>query len=484
MIDHASPTHDQRDAVPRVVVVGGGITGLATAWFLKDRAHVTVVEASSVLGGKLQSGELAGVPVELGPDTFLARVPEAVDLCRALGLGDDLVAPATGEANVWTRGRLRTIPKGTLGVPTELASLIRSGVLSPAGVAHALLDIVLPRIRWSGDPTVADVIGSRLGREVLERLVEPLVGGINAGRADALSLASTAPALATTAAANRSLLIGLRRARRSSTDVIGPLFLGVAGGMARLIDRLVERLAETGVQLLTDTRVTAIDHRASPDEYLVDLEATGTAADRVADHLIADRVVLTVPAFSAAALVSEASPDAAVELAAVNYASVAVASLAYRSESFSGAAPSGAGFLVPRREGRLMSACTFSTSKWPNLAGSDGLVMLRASAGRAGDDRIAAMDDAQLVSHLHGELAIALGIRARPEASLVSRWPNGFPQYEPGHAGRVNRIDAALAADLPGVTVAGAAYRGLGIAACIRQAADAARSALSNPSAR
>src|SRR3954466_10626112 len=182
----------------RVAVVGGGITGLAAARFLRQAGFdVTVLEAGAGAGGKIQTRELAGVPVEAGPDTFLARVPWAVDLCRELGLGDELVAPATGKAFLWIGDRLRPLPeRHVLGVPTALVPLVRSGVLTPAGVARATLDLVLPGTSLGDDPTVADVVGRRMGRQVVDRLVDPLVGGINAGRADALSLAATAPAIA------------------------------------------------------------------------------------------------------------------------------------------------------------------------------------------------------------------------------------------------------------------------------------------------
>src|SRR5215210_3206471 len=205
----------------RVAVVGGGITGLATAYYLRRAGvDVTVVEAGE-LGGKIQTRELAGVPVEAGPDTFLARVPWAVDLCRELGLGDELVAPATGKAWLWIGDRLRPLPeRHVLGVPTALIPLVRSGVLSPAGVARAALDLVLPRRPAGPDPSVATVVGGRMGRQVLDRLVEPLVGGINAGRADTLSLAATARPVADTATCSRSLVLGLRR--RATPGPAGP----------------------------------------------------------------------------------------------------------------------------------------------------------------------------------------------------------------------------------------------------------------------
>lgn len=436
----------------RVAVVGGGITGLATAYYLgRAGVPVTVVEAGA-LGGKIQTRELAGVPVEAGPDTFLARVPWAVDLCRELGLGDELIEPATGKAFLWTGGRLRPLPeRHVLGVPVALRPLLDSGVLSRAGVARAALDLVLPRSRHGADPSVAAVVGRRMGRQVLDRLVDPLVGGINAGRADVLSLAATAPAIAAGAARHRSLVLGLRGAKAAPA---GPVFLGLKGGL----HRLVERLAEEVDDIRAATVVTGLD--AGAGGYTL-------RCDRGPD-VEAGAVVVTVPSFVAAPLVEPLSPAAAGHLAAIRHASVVTATLAYRPAALPRPLE-GSGMLVPRVEGRLLTACTWSTTKWPALAAS-GKVLLRASTGRDGDDRAMDLPDAEVVRRLHDELAEALDLQEGPEASLVSRWPRGFPQYEVGHQARVDAIEAALAADAPGVFVAGAAYRGLGIAACIEQA--------------
>ena len=442
----------------RVAVVGGGITGLATARLLrKSGLTVTVLEAGRELGGKIQTRELAGVPVEAGPDTFLARVPWAVDLCGELGLGDDLIAPATGKAWLWIGERLRPLPeRHVLGVPTALRPLLESGVLSTAGVARAALDLVLPRTDPGPDPSVAAVVGRRMGRQVVERLVDPLVGGINAGRADGLSLSATARPIADGAARSRSLVLGLRQAKPGPG---GPVFLGLAGGLHRLVDRLAEDDLGT---VRVDTAVVGI----TPSGGGYALECTPGPDIEV------DLVILTVPAFAAAEIVTALSPTAAAHLAAIRHASVVTATLAYEPSAV--VRPlDGAGMLVPRVEGRLITACTWSTSKWPALA-SSGMVLLRASAGRDGDTRAMELDDSEVLRRVHDELAEALGLRERPVASLVSRWPRGFPQYEVGHQARVDDIDAALATDAPGVFVAGASYRGLGIAACIEQARRAA----------
>ncbi|HEX6595493.1 MAG TPA: protoporphyrinogen oxidase [Acidimicrobiales bacterium] len=428
-----------------VAVVGGGITGLATAWFLRQTAPdvpVTLYEAGDRLGGKIGTASLAGVPVERGPDTFLARVPWAVELCRRLDLEDDLVEPATSRAYVWTRGALRPLPAGTvLGVPARLSPLARSGIVSNAGLARAAADLVLPRQRKGEDPSVDAVVSGRFGREVTERLVEPLIGGIHAGRADRLSLTAVAPQIAGAAKSSRSLLRGLRRLAPSPG---GPVFLGLKGGLGTLVDRLAERL--DGVDVRPGTTVSS----------LADLDARAA--------------VCTLPAPAAARLLPEA---VATDLNAIAYASVVTVTLAYPDSALAHALD-GSGFLVPRVDGRLMTACTWTSSKWP-ASKPDGLVLLRPSAGRIGDDRALALDDAALVDRLHDELVEAMGMRERPVEWLVTRWPNAFPQYELGHQARVARIDATLP---PGVVLAGAPYRGVGIAACIRDAELAAAKAV------
>lgn len=448
----------------RVAVVGGGITGLATAYFLtRAGAAVTLIEAGDRMGGKIRTDDLAGVPVEGGPDTFLARVPAAVDLCRELGLGDELVAPATGKAFIAIGGRLRPLPeRHVLGVPTALGPLLRSGVLSPAGGARAALDVVLPASRYGDDPSVAEVVGRRMGREVVDRLVGPLVGGINAGDPERLSLRSTARQLSDAATGGRSLALALRRRPpATATAAGGPVFLGVEGGLGRLVDRLGEVLAPT-VDIRLRTAVTALERAADGGWRLV-------CASGVVE---ADACVLTTPAPAAARLLRPVAPGAAAHLDGIRYASVALATLGYRPESL--AAPLvGSGYLVPRSQGRLHTACTFTTTKWPALA-AGGLVLVRASAGRDGDDRPQELDDGALAARLHQEVAQIIGASEPPVVSRVDRWPHSFPQYDVGHGARVDAIDTALAAEAPGVTVAGAAYRGLGIASCVAQAGEAA----------
>lgn len=425
-------------------MVGGGITGLAAAHaFVRAGVDVTLIEAASRLGGCIEGTTIAGTAVEAGPDAFLARVPWAVELARDIGLGDELVAPVADRASVWSRGRLRPLPEGLLlGVPTDIVGAARSGVLSIGGLARAALDLVLPRTRFVGDVSVAEVVGSRFGREVVERLVDPLIGGINAGDSASLSAEGVAPQVLTAARSHRSLVLGARSQRTGANAASGPVFLTVRAGLSALVERL------------------ALDVDVRLDEPIVSL------ADLDGD------VVLAVPARIAAEVVASRSPEAARGLRTIRAASVAIVVLAYPATAF--AAPlEGSGFVVPRVEGRLLTACSFATNKWAQWR-ADGTVVLRASVGRADDDSALALDDDTLVARVHDELATMVGVLEAPLEAQVRRWPEAFPQYEVGHLARVEAIERALAHDAPGVVVTGASYRGLGIPACIRQGQEAA----------
>ena len=448
----------------RVVVVGGGITGLTAAWLLHEAGvEVELFEASDRLGGKLHTGEVAGQQAELGADAFLARNPAAPALARRVGLGDDLVPPATGQAWLWVDGRLRRLPTGTvLGAPTDPLALARSGVLSRAAMVRAGLDVVLPRGHVAGDRSVADVVGERFGPEVVDALVEPLLGGVYAGRPDQLSVEATAPAIAAAARDHRSLLAGLRehRARAAAAAEDGPVFLTLAHGLDQLVDRLAGDLG---------TRV----HRSAPvrevgrhrDTWRVEVD------DRTVE---ADDVVLTTPAFVTSALLTEAARDVAAELAMIPYASVAVVTMAY-PRSADAEMPAGSGMLVPRTEGRLVKASTWVSRKWPHRDTGDH-VLVRSSVGRIDDDRWRAYEPDELVRLVDAETRWATGITSPCEDAVVTPWERGLPQYLVGHRERVDRIRTRLP---KGLHVAGAAYDGVGVSPCVASAERAVGTILS-----
>jgi protoporphyrinogen/coproporphyrinogen III oxidase len=432
----------------RVAVVGGGIAGLAAAWELRDRAEVTVFEPDQ-LGGRLRTAPFAGQPTDLGADAFLTRVPDAVALCEELGLTGQLIAPAPGRTLLWWRHRLRPLPDGlVLGVPRRLGPLVRSGLLSPLGVARAGLDLVLPRQDWPGDVAVWDLVAARFGREVASRLVDPLLGSIHAARTEDLSAAATAPQLLAAARKSRSLLLGLRAGGAAATGQ--PLFLTPQGGIGVLVDRLAGALLAAGVTVV-GARIDGVR------------PTRGSVALAPLDAPF-DAVVLAVPAATAARLLGHVAPRG---LSAVAATSVTLVSMAWAPADLP--APDGVnGVLVSREEGRLMTACSFASHKWPQRP-TPGRVVVRVSTGWSGDDRSDHLGDEDLVDRLSAEVAEAVGARAgaRPLEWRVNRWPESFPQYGPGHLDRMAAVEDELASSAPNVVLAGSSYRGAGIPACI-----------------
>ncbi len=387
-------------------MIGGGIAGLAAARFLiRGGVHVTVLEGSPAIGGKLQVSEIAGMAVDEGAESMLARRPEGLDLVRGLGLGDSLVYPGTTSAAILSRGALRRMPTGqVMGVPADLRALAASEVLSLAGLARVPMDLVRGPTPRGSDVSVAAYIGARLGHEVVDRLVEPLLGGVYAGRAEELSFESTLPALAAAAQTHRSLIAAARTVRDAAPADAGPVF---------------------------------------------------------------------VPAAPAGRLLAGEVPAAARELARIDYASMAIVTLAYAPTAFP-RLPKGSGYLVPAVEGRQVKAVTFSTVKWPHLTGPrGGMVVVRCSIGRFRDEQLLQRSDEELRAAAMAELAETCAVGELPIETRVTRWGGGLPQYNVGHADRVGRIRSAIAGQ-PGLAVAGAAYEGLGIPACIATARAAA----------
>lgn len=446
-----------------VVVVGGGITGLAAAWQLTKSVaapRVTVVEADERLGGKIKTTPFAGTLVEEGPDAFLARRPEAVTLCREVGLGDDLVAPAATSALVWSRGRLRVLPEGqVLGVPARFMPLLRSGILPPLAAVRAAIEPLLPGTSAGPDDiAVGEVVRRRYGRAVDQRLADPLIGGINAGRTVMLSADVVAPQVAAAARAGRSLSRALRHQLASAPSTPDPLFLAPRRGLGRLVDRLDARLRAENVDVVQGVRVGA-------------LERVGERWSVVAgSRIVADGVVLAVPAGEAAPLVAPHAPEAARVLHSFGTASVALVTLAYPRGAFPDVRGA-SGFLVPNVERRFITACTYASAKWAAIdEGAEDVVIVRASVGRVDDERFVSLDDDVLVARVQEDVVAMAGARAHPVQWRVSRWPASFPQFEVGHLTRVEGVEGALAASAPGIALAGASYRGVGIPACIASA--------------
>ncbi|MGW4753167.1 protoporphyrinogen oxidase [Streptomyces chartreusis] len=462
MREHSEDTRTGDDPVRpgHVVVVGGGIAGLAAAHRLLGRGRrVTVLEASDRVGGKLLPGEIAGVRVDLGAESMLARRPEAIALAQEAGLAERLQPPASATASIWTRGALRPMPKGhVMGVPGTAAAL--SGVLSDEGLARIERDADLPRTEVGDDVAVGAYVAARLGREVVDRLVEPLLGGVYAGDAYRISLRSAVPQLYQAARTHDSLTEAVReiQAKAAANQQTGPVFMGIEGGVGQLPLAVAESLRARGGEIVTGAPVTELRREASGGWRVV-------AGDRV---LRPDAVVVAVPAPAAADLLRAEAPGAAAELEGVEYASMALITLAYRRAD--AALPAGSGFLVPPVDGRTIKASTFASQKWGWIADEDpDTIVLRTSVGRYGETEILGRDDAGLVDLSRRDLKEATGLDAAPLQTRVTRWTDGLPQYPVGHHARVARVREHVAR-VPGLAVCGAQYDGVGIPACIASA--------------
>ncbi|HEY7049274.1 MAG TPA: protoporphyrinogen oxidase [Jatrophihabitantaceae bacterium] len=458
----------------RVVVIGAGISGLAAAWHLAERdpaIDVQVLDAASTVGGKLRTASVAGRSVDVGAESMLARRPEGIELARAAGLGDSLIAPLTTSAAVFAGGAAHPLPARTmLGIPADVDALRESGVLDDAAVCTVQGEPDRPPLpALTDDVAVGALVRERLGDEVADRLVEPLLGGVYAGRADRLSLRATMPALAARLGAGGSLV----RAAQAVTDVgprdpaAGPVFTSIEGGLGRL----AEALAASG-KFAVRTGVTVRAIRRTPTGFALDCGPVPRP-----ELIEADGVIVAAPAPKAAKLVSELVPTAGAELSTVDTASMAIVTFAFDDVTL----PPGSGLLVAASEGRAVKAVTLSSQKWPNPA--DGLTVLRASVGRIGETADLQRDDVELTALVLNDLRALIGVDARPVDSIVTRWGGGLPQYAVGHVDKVARIRAAVAA-VAGLAVCGATYDGVGIPACIASARTAADQVLAGVTRR
>ena len=463
---------------PHVVVVGGGIAGLTAALEVLvavPSAEVTVLEGSDRLGGKLRREQVAGHLVDVGAESVLAVRPEAIDLATLVGAGDDLVTPATTAASVWTRGALRPLPRATLmGVPSDPESA--RGILTDHEVDRLRHEQPWPGGALTEDVSVGEYVGARLGAAVVDRLVEPLLGGVYAGHARRLSLRATVPVLWARATHGESLVAASAPAPAMGTAPVAgrdaPVaprspFTGLRGGVGRLPELVADEVARRGATLRTGAVVRELQRTGTGWRLVI-----GSAADP--EVVAADAVVVCVPAAPAARLLAPHAPGAAEFLAGVETASSAVVTLAVARTGVDELP--GSGFLVPPVEGRTIKASTFSFRKWEwTGALSDEVVHLRASFGRAREQADLQRDDADLVAVAVAEVGEAIG-RPLPQVvdAHVQRWGGGLPQYAVGHVDRVASIRADVAR-LPGIEVAGAVYDGVGIPAVVASATRAAR---------
>lgn len=431
-----------------VHVIGGGISGLAAAWELSHdpTLTITVFESDDRVGGKIQASPFAGTMLDEGADAFLRRVPDAVRLCSELGL-TELTSPRSLSAKVWSDGRLRMLPAGlVLGVPVDFEALAASEILTPWGLARARCEEDETHEAVVGDCSIGELITNRYGREVTDRLVGPLLGGIAAGSIDEMSLDAVTPQLATAAHRAGSMTVALRDMASTSAAEAGPVFARPSGTMSTLVTTLASALEQRGVAINTGTEVST--------------PAPSTPT------------VITTPARVTAELLDARSPRSAAFLRNIDVASVVFTALAFDPADVP-IPLDASGFLVPRDAGLSVTAVSWSSAKWEQL--SHGPVIVRASLGHAGDDGSIDLSDDEVLARIRADLLTTMGISAVPLEYRITRYRDAFPQYAVGHLDRIDELEATLAVDAPNLVVCGMAHRGVGIPACIREARRAAR---------
>lgn len=451
-----------------VVVVGAGIAGLSAAYAIAQddpAIEITVVDGARRIGGKLTAGEIGGTVVDAGAEAMLARAPEGVELARAVGLGDDIVHPATGSASLAVDGGLRPIPGGTvMGVPADLAAVAAAGVLTDAAMRAVSAEPEHPGEPVTDDVSVGDLVGSRLGTEVVDRLVDPLLGGVYAGRAGVLSLQATVPTLAGAMRDHGSVVAAARAALAATPRRDGPVFATLRTGLGTLPAAVARA---SGARLLLGLPVRQIQATGAGFRVVLGPVPDPTVLD-------ADAVIVAVPAQKAAGMLGDLTAWAAHELSRIDYASTALVTLAYpAAERW----PAGSGVLVAPTENRAVKALTFSSQKWAHLAGGPAIV--RASVARHGEERVLQRPDDELADLVIADVAALTGVVTRPAEVRVTRWGGALPQYAVGHLDRVRRIRAEVDR-VPGLAVCGAAYDGVGVPACIRTGRQAASRVLAH----
>lgn len=450
----------------KVVVIGGGITGIAATYYLQKEAReknlpldITLLEASHRLGGKIQTAVKDGFVIEKGPDSFVARKLSASRLVREAGLSDKLVSNSHGKSYVLAGGSLHPMPGGSvMGIPTQIGPFVTSGLFSIFGKLRASADFVLPRSTISGDQSLGVFFRRRLGDQVVENLIEPLLSGIYAGDIDQLSLMSTFPQFYHVEQKHRSLILGMKSVtppKLKTEQMKKPrgMFLTVATGLQSIVEAIEEKLRPNTVY-----KGIHVKHLAKVgNNYQLEL-SNGTI-------MIADTVVIATPHQGAAKILSDYRfADGLKEMPSTSVATVALAfpKSAIKKDI------NGTGFVVSRNSDYTITACTWTHKKWPHTT-PEGKVLLRCYVGRPGEEAIVEQSDDEIVKIVLDDLNKTMNITKDPEFSIVTRWRNAMPQYTVGHKERIETVKEGLAKELPGVFLAGSSYEGLGIPDCIDQ---------------
>ncbi len=468
--------------IPHIVIIGGGITGLSTAYYLQKeaantgrRASYTLIEREGRLGGKIQTEHVDGFVIEGGPDSFLAQKPWATQLAREIGLGDRLIGTNDDQRKVFVlhKGRLVPLPDGVmLIVPTRFMPFALSPLISPLGKLRMAMDLFIPPKRDGEDETLADFIRRRLGAEALDKIAEPLMSGIHNAESERQSILATFPRFRAIEEKYGSLIRGMLAARRQRP---GPpangsrptsAFLTLRDGIGELVGAL-ERALDGGT-LLTGRSVEGIEyHPDASSPYRILLSG--------GEVLSADAVVLTTPAYVAASLVEPLAPKLAAGLRAIRYVSTGTISLAYRREEFSHPLD-GFGFVIPKSENRRINACTWTSTKFRHRAPDDH-VLLRVFVGGSRHPEVVDLPDDALLDLVREELRDIMHVTARPVLTRIYRWHQANPQYDVGHLERVAQLEAQCP---PGMYLTGSAYRGVGIPDCVRQGQETATRVLAH----
>ncbi|CAM2961367.1 protoporphyrinogen oxidase [Paenibacillus sediminis] len=462
---------------PKIVIIGGGLTGLSSAFYLRKfyresglSPQITIIEKDSKMGGKIETLLRDDFVIEKGPDSFLARKTAMIDLAKELNLEQELVStnPDAKKTYILNKGKLHPMPAGlVLGIPTQLMPFLKSGLVSFGGKVRAMMDFIIPPRRSTEDESLGNFIERRLGAEVLENMTEPLLAGIYAGDTHHLSLQATFPQFGEVEREYGSLIRGMMSGKKPKETHSGTkksMFLTFRKGLQTLVDTLVESLNDVDQRMNTEVRAL---HLGGESKYKVEL---GNG-----DMLHADIVFVTTPTFVTAEILKphvDVSP-----LEAINYVSVANVVMAFRKEDVKEMFD-GSGFLVPRKEGRNITACTWTSTKWLHTS-PDDKVLLRCYVGRSGDEQNVYLPDEALTDLVRNDVRDLMGITAKPLFTEITRLEKSMPQYPVGHIEAIQGLREDLATNLPGVYIVGAGYDGVGLPDCIKQAKEVAQQAAS-----
>ncbi|WP_110114368.1 protoporphyrinogen oxidase [Bacillus sp. CGMCC 1.16541] len=459
----------------KVVIIGGGITGITAAYYLQKEINekglpieFTLIEATHRLGGKIQTISRGGFTIERGPDSFLARKLSMSKLIKEVGLDHKLVHNSTGKSYVLVKNRLHRIPEGAvMGIPTQISPFVTTGLFSPAGKLRAAADFVIPRTKVDGDQALGSFFRRRLGDEVVENLIEPLLSGIYAGDIDRLSLNATFPQFLHAEQKHRSLIVGMKKQRALQPKPMGEqkkkgMFLTLTTGLQSLVEAIEAQLTPQSV--LKGTRV---EHIKKIDEGFTLTLNNGKVIE-------ADSVIVTSPHQAAQSML--AHYEMFEPFQNMPSTSVATIAMAFPEEAIKQDID-GTGFVVSRNSDYTITACTWTHRKWPHTT-PKGKVLLRCYVGKAGDEAIVDQSDDEIMKVVLDDLNKIMNIDTTPEFYIVTRWKEAMPQYTVGHKERLEVLSQQLQSELKGLYLAGSSYEGLGLPDCIDQGEEAVKKVL------